>query len=83
MVSTPSRPRRLVAAASSMAMLTAPAKTIARHTSQRVMRSRRRRGSPSAGLPCRSRVRPECRYTACGITVAPSIAVASSRLSVP
>ena len=83
MVSVPSRPRRLVAATSSRAILTVPATSIARPTSQRVARSSSARPGPTGWWPCRSRARPECRYTACGITVAPSIAVASNTLCAP
>ena len=77
------RPRWLVAASRSRARFTAPATSMASVTSQRVARSSRTRPLPGAGCPWRSRASPECRYTACGITVAPSIAVASNALSVP
>ena len=64
-------------------MLTAPAKSMASATSTRVTRSSRRRSGPGPLTPWRSRTSPECRYTACGMTVAPSIAAASITLSVP
>ena len=83
MESVSSRPCRLVAATSTIERFTVPATSIANPTSMRVTRSNIRRRGPASGWPCRSRASPECRYTACGITVAPSIAVASSTLSAP
>ena len=45
-----------------------------------VARNSLARAGPASGWPWRSRASPECRYTACGITVAPSMAVVSRTL---
>ena len=77
-------PCRVAAAATSIAMLTVPANAIARPMSTLVAdtNSWRRRGSPDTS-PCRSRTSAPCSQIACGITVAPRMPAASTRLSSP
>ncbi len=70
------------AATTSIVRLIRPASPIAIPTSTRWKRSSERRSASSRGVirPCTSAL---CRYTTCGITVAPRMPTASITLSVP